>query len=147
MNMSGEGCEHTRLVLDHKNRTKMVMNTIKDLREYDFDSIVCCGTSGLLVAPQVCEILNKEIVVVRKDHEKRYSPFIIEGVLGSRFIFLDDLVCSGATLKYVIKNLKEEHPYAKCLGAYCYMKDKCGYKNAPDIFYKEFGIDYLNHSL
>ena len=145
--MSGEGCEHTRLVLDHKNRTKMVMNTIKDLREYDFDSIVCCGTSGLLVTPQVCEILNKEIVVVRKDHEKRYSPFIIEGVLGSRFIFLDDLVCSGATLKYVIKNLKEEHPYAKCLGAYCYMKDKCGYKNAPDIFYKEFGIDYLNHSL
>ena len=145
--MLGEGCEHTRLVLNHNNRTMMVMNTIKDLREYDFDSIVCCGTSGLIIAPQVCEILNKEIVIVRKDHEKRYSPFVIEGILGSRFVFLDDLVCSGATLRYVIKNIKEEHPYAKCVGVYCYMKDKCGYKNVPDIFCKEFGIDYLNHSL
>ena len=142
--MLGEGCEHTRVVLNHKNRNKIVMNTIKGLRDYDYDSIVCCGTSGIIVAPQVCEILNKEIVIVRKDHEKRYSPFVIEGILGNRFVFLDDLVCSGGTLRHVIKNIKEEHPYAKCAGVYCYMKDKCGYRNAPECFYKDFGLDYLN---
>jgi adenine/guanine phosphoribosyltransferase-like PRPP-binding protein len=142
--MLGEGCEHTRIVLNHKNRNQIVMNTIKGLRDYDFDSIVCCGTSGLLVAPQVCEILNKEIVVVRKEHEKRYSPFVIEGILGSGFVFLDDLVCSGTTLRYVLKNLKEEHPYAKCVGVYCYMKDKCAYKTMPEYFYRDFGLEYLN---
>jgi adenine/guanine phosphoribosyltransferase-like PRPP-binding protein len=142
--MLGEGCEHTRVVLNHKNRNQIVMNTIKGLRDYDYDSIVCCGTSGIIVAPQVCEILNKEIVIVRKDHEKRYSPFVIEGILGNRFVFLDDLVCSGGTLRHVIKNIKEEHPYAKCAGVYCYMKDKCGYRNAPECFYKDFGLDYLN---
>ena len=142
--MLGEGCEHTRIVLNHKNRNQIVMNTIKGLRDYDFDSIVCCGTSGLIVAPQVCEILNKEIVVVRKEHEKRYSPFVIEGILGSRFVFLDDLVCSGTTLRYVLKNLKEEHPYAKCVGVYCYMKDKCAYKTMPEYFYRDFGLEYLN---
>jgi adenine/guanine phosphoribosyltransferase-like PRPP-binding protein len=142
--MLGEGCEHTRVLLNHKNRNKIVMNTIKDLRAYDYDSIVCCGTSGLIVAPQVCEILNKEVVIVRKDHEKRYSPFVIEGILGNRFVFLDDLVCSGGTLRHVIKNIKEEHPYAKCAGVYCYMKDKCGYRNAPECFYKDFGLEYLN---
>lgn len=142
--MLGEGCEHTRVVLNHKNRNQIVMNTIKGLRDYDYDSIVCCGTSGILVAPQVCEILNKEIVIVRKDHEKRYSPFVIEGILGNRFVFLDDLVCSGGTLRHVIKNIKEEHPYAKCAGVYCYMKDKCGYRNDPECFYKDFGLDYLN---
>jgi len=120
------------------------MNTIKKLRDYDYDSIVCCGTSGLIVAPQVCEILNKEIVVIRKPHEKRYSPFIIEGVLGTGFIFLDDLVCSGNTLNYVLKIIKEEHPYAKCIGAYCYMKEKCAYKTMPEYFYRDFGIEYLN---
>ena len=142
--MLGEGCEHTRVVLNNKNRNQIVMNTIKGLRDYDYDSIVCCGTSGIIVAPQVCEILNKEIVIVRKDHEKRYSPFVIEGILGNRFVFLDDLVCSGGTLRHVIKNIKEEHPYAKCAGVYCYMKDKCGYRNAPECFYKDFGLDYLN---
>ena len=142
--MLGEGCEHTRVVLNHKNRNQIVMNTIKDLRDYDYDSIVCCGTSGILVAPQVCEILNKEIVIVRKDHEKRYSPFVIEGILGNRFVFLDDLVCSGGTLRHVIKNIKEEHHYAKCVGVYCYMKDKCGYRNAHDLFYRDFGVEYLN---
>jgi len=145
--MLGEGCEHTRIVLNHKNRNQIVMNTIKGLRDYDFDSIVCCGTSGLIVAPQVCEILNKEIVIVRKEHEKRYSPFVIEGILGSRFVFLDDLVCSGTTLRYVLKNLKEEHPYAKCVGAYSYMKEKCAYKTMPEYFRRDFGIDYLNNSL
>lgn len=142
--MLGEGCWHTRVVLNHKNRNQIVMNTIKGLRDYDYDSIVCCGTSGILVAPQVCEILDKEIVIVRKDHEKRYSPFVIEGILGNRFVFLDDLVCSGGTLRHVIKNIKEEHFYAKCVGVYCYMKNQCGYKNVPDLFYRDFGVEYLN---
>ena len=54
------GASHTCRVLNHKARTKAIIKSVCHLRPmaHTFDSIVCCGTSGLLVAPQIAEILD-----------------------------------------------------------------------------------------
>ena len=68
-----QGASHTCHVLNHKVRNKIIIKAVCDLRKIskDFDSIACCGVSGLMVVPQIAEILNKNILVVRKD-ERRY---------------------------------------------------------------------------
>ena len=78
-----QGAAHTCRVLNHKYRNKIVIKAVCDLRKIQdsFDSIVCCGTSGLLVAPNVAEILGKNLVIVRKQAEvgRCYSAFGVEG--------------------------------------------------------------------
>jgi adenine/guanine phosphoribosyltransferase-like PRPP-binding protein len=141
-----QGCSHTSLLLNHKNRNKIIMKAISDLRDYDFDTIVCCGTSGLLVAPQISEILDKHIVVIRKPSEKRYSNFDIEGVTPYRYIIIDDLVCSGWTIKLIKNTLYEESPRSLCVGAYFYLPEECAYNghSGSILFKRDFGIPALN---
>ena len=74
-----QGCSHTSRILSHKYRNKIIMTTYQDLKKYDgsYDAIACCGTSGLMVVPQIAELLNKNIVVVRKNTDG-YSDFMVE---------------------------------------------------------------------
>lgn len=125
----------------------MIMKSVSELRGLDFDSIVCCGISGLLVAPQVCEILNKNLIIIRKKNVKSYSSFVVEGVCPSTYVVLDDLVCSGGTIKYIKKIMFEEYTYAHCLGAYLYLDPREHSAYGEDIqnhFKKDTGLVLLN---
>ena len=64
-----QGCAHTSLILNHKTRNKIIIKAVCNLRKIrdEFDTIVCCGVSGLMVVPQIAELLDKHILVVRKD--------------------------------------------------------------------------------
>ena len=75
-----QGASHTCRVLNHKARNKVIIKAVCDLRKISdrFDSIACCGVSGLVVVPQIAELLDKHIVVVRKPDEERYSDFYVE---------------------------------------------------------------------
>lgn len=142
-----QGASHTSIILNHKFRTKIVMDAIRRLKNYRFDSIACCGISGSIVVPQVAEILNKNILVVRKFNEKCYSDFSTEGVAPYRYIILDDLICSGNTAKHIKKTIKEEYPRAKCIGIYCYLPQECAYR--PDnsgsaLCERDLGMPLLN---
>ena len=144
-----QGAEHTSLVLNHKQRHSYIISGVCRLRKnlHDFDAIACCGISGVIVAVQIAELLNKEIVIVRKPQNstlREYSEFTIEGVAPRRYVIVDDLVCSGKTVRYILNEIKEEYPRAICVGMYSYMKESCAYRNASDTFKKRFGIDYLN---
>lgn len=144
-----QGASHTCRVLNHKNRNKIIIKAVCDLRKISdqFDSIVCCGVSGLVVAPQVCELLDKNLVIIRKKHEKRYSHFSVEGVNPARYIILDDLICSNNTIKYIIKTIKEESTKSICIGAYFYIPEECAYKNNVDgakLFERDLRIRLLN---
>lgn len=144
-----QGCGHTSQVLNHKNRNKIIIKAVCDLRKSDvgFDSICCSGTSGLLVVPQIAEILDKHIVVVRKKDERSYSNFDIEGVAPYRYIIIDDLVCSGNTIKHIQKTIKREHPRAICMGVYCYIPGDCAYRSDTDgskLCQRDLGIPLLN---
>lgn len=138
-----QGCEHTTSLLNTTVRNKVIFNTIDVLRKLDFDTIACCGTSGLLVVPQISEILKKNILVVRKKDEKRYSPFDYEGAVPKKYVIVDDLICSGGTVKHITKLLKQECPRAKCVGVYTFFKDKCAYKKDAGLCKRDLGIEYL----
>lgn len=144
-----QGASHTCHVLNHKERNKIIIKAVCDLRKISdtFDSIACCGVSGLLVAPQVCEILNKNLVIIRKQNEKRYSDFCVEGVNPGRYVILDDLICSGNTIKYIINSIKEENTRSICIGAYFYLPKDCAYRMdeaSAKIFKRDLGIGLLN---
>jgi adenine/guanine phosphoribosyltransferase-like PRPP-binding protein len=143
-----QGASHTCHVLNHKIRNKIIMKAVSDLRKISssFDSIACCGVSGLMVVPQIAEILNKHIVIVRKG-EKCYSEFRTEGVAPFRYIILDDLICSGSTVKHIKKILKDEYSRSNCVGIYCYLPNECAYRPNEEgykLCEKELGIPLLN---
>lgn len=143
-----QGASHTCHVLNHKIRNKIVIKAVCDLRKIkdQFDSIVCCGVSGLMVVPQIAELLDKHIVVVRKD-EKRYSEFRTEGVAPFRYVVVDDLICSGDTVRYIQKIIREDYPRARCVGIYCYLPDECGYaadKEGSKLCERDLGSPLLN---
>jgi len=141
------GSAHTCRVLNHKTRNRIIVSAVCRLRKLDdtYDSIACSGTSGLMVVPQIAEILNKEIIIVRKHNEISYSPFHIEGVMPNRYIVIDDLVCSGTTIKHITRSIKEEYPRSKCIGVYCYIPEECAYNTATSkLFERDFDAPFLN---
>ena len=143
-----QGASHTCHVLNHKIRNKIIIKAVCDLRKIKdgFDSIACCGVSGLMVVPQIAELLNKQIIVVRKG-EKCYSEFRTEGVAPLRYIILDDLICSGATVKHIKRTLKSEYSRSSCIGVYCYLPDECAYRADEDgakLCQRDLGIPLLN---
>lgn len=143
-----QGASHTCHVLNHKERNKIIIKAVCDLRKISntFDSIACCGVSGLMVVPQIAELLNKHIIVVRKG-EKCYSEFRTEGVAPFRYIILDDLICSGSTVKYIKKVLKDEYSRSMCVGVYCYLPNECSYhpnEEGSRFCLRDLGIPLLN---
>lgn len=144
-----QGASHTSRVLNHKYRNGVIIKAVCELRKIsnDFDSIACTGISGLIVVPQIAELLNKNIIIIRKDIEKRYSEFQIEGVTPFRYIIVDDLICSGQTVRHIKDTLKSECPRSHCMGVYCYMPEECAY-SADDVgsklCKKDLGIPLLN---
>lgn len=142
-----QGAGHTCRVLNHKNRNKIIIKAVCDLRKIEntFDSIACCGVSGLMVVPQIAELLNKNIVVIRKPDEKRYSEFSVEGVSPFRYIIIDDLICSGNTLKWIRQAIYEDNPKSICTGLYCYIPDECAYtESTAKEFHQRYRIPLLN---
>jgi hypothetical protein len=88
-----------------KNRKKMVKLIVKFLKGVDFDTIVCTGVSGLVIAPIIAHLMGKCIFVIRKEGEGCHSSAGYSGIMGSRFIILDDLVDSGQTLRRINTHL------------------------------------------
>jgi adenine/guanine phosphoribosyltransferase-like PRPP-binding protein len=143
-----QGASHTCHVLNHKERNKIIIKAVCDLRKIadSFDSIACCGVSGLLVVAQVAELLNKNIIVVRKG-EQCYSEFRTEGVAPFRYIILDDLICSGSTVKHIKKVLKHEYSRSICMGVYCYLPNECAYRaddEGSKLCQRDLGVPLLN---
>jgi adenine/guanine phosphoribosyltransferase-like PRPP-binding protein len=142
-----QGASHTSIILNHKFRNIIVMEAVRRLRNYSFDTITCSGTSGLIVVPQIAEILDKHILVVRKPKEKCYSEFSTEGVAPHRYIILDDLICSGNTIRHIKRTIKNEYSIAKCIGIYCYLPQECAYRDNPEgsaLCERDLGAPLLN---
>lgn len=144
-----QGASHTCHVLNHRTRNKIIIKAVCDLRKIsdEFDSIACCGSSGLMVVPQVAELLNKNILLIRKETEKCYSNFAIEGIAPFRYIILDDLICSGNTVRHIKGTIRSEYERARCVGLYCYLPEECAYtESTAKIFERDFGMPLLNPS-
>ena len=80
-------------------------------RGQKFDAIAFSGMSGALVGPSLADRLNKKILVVRKEADvssNQHNAYFVEGYRGpGRYIFVDDLIATGSTWKYVRRQLEE----------------------------------------
>lgn len=118
------------------------------LGNVDFDTMVGTGLSGSLIIPRLAEMLKKNWLIVRKENDGTHSSRLAEGSLGERYIFVDDLIDSGATRKHVLATVKqviashdrwalEPHP-CKYVGDYYYSmcnSGGIGFTAAEDIDY------------
>lgn len=89
-----------------------------------FDTIVCTGVSGVLFASPLALLMKKNLVIVRKNRDGSHSGRKVEANCASdevgKWIFVDDLVDSGATLKRVKSEMKLWSDAATYLGDYLY---------------------------
>src|SRR6056300_2012853 len=92
---------------------------------------------------RVVYLPKKNIIVVRKQKDG-YSDFLVEGPSSKCYIIIDDLICSGGTVKHIMKNIRREAPRSKCVGVYCYMPEESSYRNCPEYCKRDLGIPYLS---
>lgn len=79
---------------------------LKTQNNLTFDTILGTGMSGAIIVPLVGRALELNWGLVRKPSENDHSSNPIEGTLGERWLFLDDLVSSGTTRMRVMETVK-----------------------------------------
>jgi len=127
--MSGyKSCISGHLVnlLDPDSDRPVIDNIVDGLSPISesFDAIAVRGMSGALVVHEVAARLNKNIILVRKD-VLRYTPFKVEGPKDGRYVILDDLICTGATIRNICEDIRSnlcEH--SRCVGIYLWLDNR-----------------------
>lgn len=93
----------------------------------EVDTLVGRGISGALTAQLLARATNRAFCVVRKSGDGAHSLNDLEGKLGKRWLFVDDLVCSGATLSttkaVVARVAKYKGWHTQFIGAYTYLRN------------------------
>ncbi len=79
------------------NPKELVAKARSSLKGIKFDTMVSRGLSGALVVPMLARALRKNWLIIRKDNDGSHSSKKVEGTLGERWMFIDDLVSSGHT--------------------------------------------------
>jgi len=117
-----EATNHTCGYLDVAlgDPAELVYGAMSELRGLQFDTMVGRGLSGSLVVPILARAMNKYFAIVRKPEENSHSGRKLEGKLGKRWIFIDDLICLGDTFKNSAKIINETKEHMVCVGIYLY---------------------------
>lgn len=109
---------YLRRVFDERN--ELIDSARRTLHDVDFDTVIGTGLSGALIVPDIARALNKQWAIVRKDNDSEHAMFNIEGYIGNQWLFFDDLVASGRTLRFV-KEKVEAYSDAVYVGRYEYV--------------------------
>mgnify|MGYP003296079843 CR=1 FL=1 len=73
----------------------------------EFDTLVGTGFSGGIIIPALALRLRKKFVLIRKENDdSHHGSGRLLGELGTRWIFVDDFVSSGATRRRVIEKVE-----------------------------------------
>jgi adenine/guanine phosphoribosyltransferase-like PRPP-binding protein len=79
------------------------------VQNVEFDTIVGTGLSGTLVVPTLGRAFGTLWAIVRKE-SSCHTNCLIEGEIGQRWLFVDDFIASGTTLRRV-KNIVYDLKY------------------------------------
>jgi orotate phosphoribosyltransferase len=121
-----QGLENLSDVVAH---TTLNLNYLTAKEIITFDSIVCTGMSGLLVGTPVALAIGKPLIPVRREEDRGHDAYgwgkiLNRNQIGERYLFLDDFISSGRTVRYVTDLISE---YASAcsrtiewVGSYCY---------------------------
>lgn len=137
--MREHGTSYGRPFLKTESRTEAIETAIRDLTPHlgEFDAIAFRGMSGALIAPEIARRLNKGLIMVRKQTEDSHSSYKAEGLLGCRYVIVDDMIASGDTVKAIQKTIRAEEdenaicPRSQCVGLWmhrveCYARGWMG---------------------
>ncbi len=84
-----------------------------------FDCIAVRGTSGLGFGSALAYVMEKNIAVIRKSIKGCHSFNWVESPVDvKKFLIVDDVIDSGATMRAIIRKMKSNHPHAILIGAY-----------------------------
>lgn len=72
-----------------------------------FDTLIGTGLSGALVVPILARALRKHYMIIRKPGDDSHAGGQHEGILGERFIFVDDFISTGTTMRRVLRQVQE----------------------------------------
>jgi orotate phosphoribosyltransferase len=120
---------HSQWASSPKSLQNLARKVAKVIRTSDvqFDAIACRGVSGIVVASAVASRLAKQLIVVRKPDVKSHSDVTAEGrpLTDYTYIIIDDLVCTGKTIRETMKVLMSDekyrsHGYGHCTGVFLY---------------------------
>jgi orotate phosphoribosyltransferase-like protein len=89
------------------NIDRIISNAEDRLYDVEFDTMIGTGLSGALVIPSLARAMEKSFAIVRKPNDSQHAQSSIEGKIGKRWIFVDDLVDSGSTKKRVIDTVSK----------------------------------------
>ncbi|ASZ75497.1 phosphoribosyl transferase [Mycobacterium phage Kimona] len=67
----------------------------------EYDTLVGTGLSGTIAVTTLARLLDKNYLVVRKPNDGTHSSQKVEGKLGKKWVFVDDLIATGTTFARV----------------------------------------------
>lgn len=118
--------------LEPKERKLTVERAVETLRDVQFDAFVGTGLSGAVIGGIVAAAMDKPLVLIRKPHDQGYGKTHGQEIEGrdytglyKRFLFIDDLIDSGDTLRRVQKVVAEKFvPGSTVIGHYLFNRDR-----------------------
>src|SRR5882672_9510743 len=78
---------------------------IRNFREWmedgqaQFDTLIGTGFSGSILVPMLARELQLDYALVRKAGVTTHASNQVEGVIGDRWLFVDDCIASGDTFR------------------------------------------------
>ena len=119
---------------------KYIGSIIKKYRESKalpkYSHIAVRGVSGCVIGGLVAARQRKSLIVSRKEGVKSHASFSAEGVPDKEafnYIIVDDFVCSGDTLRAIIKQISEANNAATCVGMVCYHENCVEFYNEETL--------------
>lgn len=100
---------------------------LRPLREAGmFDTLVGTGASGVVVAAILADRLDCDVVHIRKEGEGSAvgGRIVAHDRYAARWVFIDDLVSSGRTFRWVKQAINEYRSSWKLVGHYLYDMDQ-----------------------
>lgn len=79
------------------NLDQIAEDMLEKVQDVEFDTLVGTGLSGTLVVPTLARAFGVYWAIVRKESSP-HTSVMVEGEIGHKWLFVDDFICSGATL-------------------------------------------------
>jgi len=96
----------------------------KHIKGVDYDTLVGTGLSGTIAVTELARRLGKKYLIVRKPGDGTHSSLPVEGKLGKRWIFVDDLISTGTTATRVSETIEKVTARrgfkTRCVGVFLY---------------------------
>lgn len=93
------------------------------LNKLEFEGIAVRGNSGTIFGGALAYVLDKRLILVRKNDEENHSYLSVEGDDKiQKYLFVDDIIDTGKTFLAVKSTIEKKWPNMECVGAYEYSR-------------------------